>query len=349
MAVILQSAMKLVFSSGARCAWPRCVRVPQRAWGGAPAYDLPSVRCVGTQTPLWRVRQEAATKASAAIAARQAQMHPACDGQLVPAGEALESAESLVAKAHSAAVNGNGRECLVLVWSLKDLPRDQAARRALNRPLLPLDAAKGGGGGGGGGLAAGSPISLLQAAAAAGMHASVELLLELGAKTCTKDEQGRTALHMAIENNFAMVARLLLARGRAHVDARDALGRTPLRLAADRGHTSAGRTLMYFGATIDAKASDGLTPLQAAKEQKGSKLGAFLEKHSKLMRKRSDEAGIVRKKSHIVAPKLVLTPVGYCPEEDGKVIQLKRGIRCNKSRSGPSSPKCIVNWYSPRG
>jgi len=161
-------------------------------------------------------------------------------------------------------------------------------------------------------------------------------------------ESLRSQLH--VERDFAMVARLLLARGRAHVDARDALGRTPLCLAAGRGHTSSGRTLMYFGATVDAKASDGLTPLQAAKEQSGSKLAAFIEKHSKLMRKRSDEAGVVRKKSHIVAPKLVMTPVGYCPEdENGKVIQLKRGIRYNKRRQGPSSPKCIVNWYSPRG
>eukprot|EP00434_Breviolum_minutum_P000393 symbB.v1.2.000333.t1/scaffold22.1/size431876/1 len=50
--------------------------------------------------------------------------------------------------------------------------------------------------------------------------------------------------------------------------------------------------------------------------------------------------------SHIVAPKLVLTPVGYCPEEDGKVVQLTRGIRYAKKRKGPSAPRGKVNWYA---
>jgi len=261
----------------------------------------------------------------------------------VPAGEALEGAESLVAKAHAAASRGKSHECLVLVWSLKDLPRDEAVREALGKPILPPNADSSGAG------SARSSTSLLQAASAAGMHACVELLLELGAKVSAKDDQGRSALHMAAERNCAKVARLLLARGRAHVDARDALGRTPLRLAVEGGHKACGRTLMSFGATVDAKAGDGLTPLQAAKAKKGDKLAAFMETHERNC-KRADAAGVVRKRAHIVAPKLVLTPVGYCPVDDnGKVMQLKRGVRCNKSRKGPSSPKCIVNWYSPRG
>merc|ERR1711865_552820 len=52
----------------------------------------------------------------------------------------------------------------------------------------------------------------------------------------------------------------------------------------------------------------------------------------------------------VVAPKLVMTPVGYCPlDADGKVIALKRGIRFAKRRQAPSSPAGRVNWYAPRG
>ena len=36
--------------------------------------------------------------------------------------------------------------------------------------------------------------------------------------------------------------------------------------------------------------------------------------------------------------------VGYCPEEDGKVVQLPRGIRYAKKRKGPSAPSGKVNW-----
>ena len=36
--------------------------------------------------------------------------------------------------------------------------------------------------------------------------------------------------------------------------------------------------------------------------------------------------------------------VGYCPEEDGKVVQLPRGIRYAKKRKGPSAPRGKVNW-----
>merc|ERR1711865_409166 len=56
------------------------------------------------------------------------------------------------------------------------------------------------------------------------------------------------------------------------------------------------------------------------------------------------------KPPHLVAPKLVLTPTGYCPvDEKGKVIQMSRGIRMAKSRQMPSDPTRHVNWYAPRG
>ena len=75
---------------------------------------------------------------------------------------------------------------------------------------------------------------------------------------------------------------------------------------------------------------------------------SFAEKHEK----RSERISRVRYfkglgtelPSHIVAPKLVLTAVGYCPEEDGQVVQLKRGIRYAKRRQGPSAPRGRVNW-----
>merc|ERR1740121_1111500 len=176
-------------------------------------------------------------------------------------------------------------------------------------------------------------------------------------KVGQKDESGRSALHLAMERNHAEVARLLLSRGRAPVDARDSSGRTPLRMAVDLGHHESANVLMYFGAQPYSNAADGKCPYQAAVDKASDKLAAFMKKFQKSKKETSRLVGRIRTfkglgsklPAHVVAPPLKLTPVGYCPEEDGKVVQLKRGIRNNKRRSGPSNPPCRVNWYSPRG
>lgn len=246
-------------------------------------------------------------------------------------------ASDIVSKAYIAALKEREMECSSLIWALRDLPRDEAVRDAVN-------AGHGD-----------SKRTLLHAAAKKGLEDSVKLLLGLAA-TMTKDADGQTALHMAAIYSFPGVARLLLTHGRAHVDARNANGCTPLHIAAKRGRKGVARLLVRFGANPEAVDAAGETPISLAKDNEvlSSWLQQFAKKRNKITAGLS-KIPLVKAlgkelPSHVVAPHLKLTPVGYCPvDEDGKVIQLARGIRCNKSRRGPSAPRNRVNWYCPRG
>lgn len=260
------------------------------------------------------------------------------DSLPIPFGITSDHAAKLAQDAHAAAMRHSRRKFWELLWQLKDLPRVQAVREAVN-------ARRGKDG-----------RTLLHLAASKGFMEPVKVLLELAASVSAKDAGGRTALHLAAENNRLLVVRLLLSRGRAHADVRDASGRTPLFLAASRGHAAVARVLMRFGANPEASDCNLSTPITAAKEHK--RLSAWLEQFLSKRQKISAGLGGVKLvkqlgaelPAHIVAPKLQLTPVGYCPvDENGEVIMLARGIRCNKSRKGPSTPNNRVNWYCPRG
>lgn len=265
----------------------------------------------------------------------------------MPMAAFFENAESLAARAHAAAIQGESRECLVLLWSLRDLPREQSVRHAVDRHRHAA------------GKEQGEPedaTTLLQATASVGCPKCMEVLLEVGPSIGLKDGNGRSALHVAVAVDQPEVVRQLLARGRAPVDSRDARGRTPLRVAADLGHHASANVLMYFGAQPYCKAADGQNPYQVAAKA-NEKLANFMKKFQKQRKETSRLVGRIRTfkaldsklPAHVCAPPLKLTGVGFCPEEDGKVVQLKRGIRNNKSRAGPSNPPCRVNWYSPRG
>jgi len=154
-----------------------------------------------------------------------------------------------------------------------------------------------------------------------------------------------------------MAARLLLAHGRLPVDARDSFGRTPLHVAALHGAARTARVLARFGADPEALDHERRTPLESVGEEKAH-ISAWLRQFAEKRRGVSAGLGAVRPvpalgaqlPAHVQAPKLVLTPVGYCPvDENGEVRQLKRGIRFKKSRRGPSHPNNRVNWYCPRG
>merc|ERR1712087_578003 len=101
----------------------------------------------------------------------------------------------------------------------------------------------------------------------------------------------------------------------------------------------------------------GRTPLKLAASAASSdepsprlKLAPWLEQFAKKRQRTSEHVGKIQYfnalgaelPAHIVAPELVLTPVGHCPKEGGKVKQLPRGIRNNTRRSAPTSPSCKV-------
>ena len=94
-----------------------------------------------------------------------------------------------------------------------------------------------------------------------GIPRLIPLLLENPlADIDNKVGHGRTALHMAVENNCISVVHELLERG-ANVDSKTDDGRTPLQLALESADEAITRLLVAKGADVNCKFSSGDTPL----------------------------------------------------------------------------------------
>ena len=78
-----------------------------------------------------------------------------------------------------------------------------------------------------------------------------------------KVEDGRTALHMAVENGHEHVVQRLLTQG-ADADAESADGRTPLQLALESGNEVIAQLLILRGADLNANFASGEIPLSVA-------------------------------------------------------------------------------------
>src|SRR5699024_5266631 len=99
-----------------------------------------------------------------------------------------------------------------------------------------------------------------------GQLATLKLLLGAGARLTAHDDSGATALHRAARFGHAAVARSLL-RHNAAVNARDRLGRTPLRVAAGQAwhdDSEVAHILIRAGAESGLADYRGNTPLMAA-------------------------------------------------------------------------------------
>eukprot|EP00929_Paragymnodinium_shiwhaense_P097602 TRINITY_DN59237_c0_g1_i1.p1 TRINITY_DN59237_c0_g1~~TRINITY_DN59237_c0_g1_i1.p1 ORF type:complete len:362 (+),score=79.59 TRINITY_DN59237_c0_g1_i1:92-1177(+) len=321
-------------------------------------------RCIGLQTPLHLRQREAELRRLPTEKWEYGQVAPRI-GLSCQTPELIGvPATELVDRARAAAMAGEQHECLRFIFALKEaLPIAPAARNTDSYRKV-LDAV--------GGLEAGH--SLLQAASAAGFEDCVRMLIQdLRANVHLKDADGKTALHLAAERNHSDVARTLLARGRACVDARDAKSRTPLMLASEVGAPRTARVLMRWGANPKATDLSGKSSLdmadtsgKATKYKGHARLGPgslkpWMEKFSANKDTAKTKIGRIRwfkgaltgdheLPSHIVAVPLKLTPIGYMPVENGKVVQLGRGIRSPKrKRHGPTSPMNNINWYAPMG
>lgn len=201
--------------------------------------------------------------------------------------------------------------------------------------------------------------SVLHAASQKSQEKLVNELLSLGASAHVKDAEGQTPLHYAAAKNTTGIARQLINRGRANVDARDAKGQTPLLVSAVAGSTNVGRLLTRFRANPTAADANGNTPMSLASSEKGG-LGPWLTQYHEKRDRTDKRAGRVMHYKQplaneeelpamIVAPYLKLTLHGYQPFEDGILKNVPRGIRNKKKRHQTSTPRGVINWYQPRG
>lgn len=88
-------------------------------------------------------------------------------------------------------------------------------------------------------------------------------LIENGARVDAVDEDGRTALMVAVAKNNADCVKALL-EARADVNAKNKKGGTALMLAVDEGHTDCVKTLLEAGADVNEENKNGATALMAA-------------------------------------------------------------------------------------
>ena len=89
------------------------------------------------------------------------------------------------------------------------------------------------------------------------------MLLDAGADPNTRTEDGRTPLHLAVENITSAAIVVLLDAG-ADPETQSDDGRTPLHLAANEGGPENVDALLDAGANIEARDHRGMTPLHLA-------------------------------------------------------------------------------------
>jgi uncharacterized protein len=98
-------------------------------------------------------------------------------------------------------------------------------------------------------------------------------LLERGFDPNAPDPQGQVALYLALRDGSPQVAEVLFASPRLNVDATNAVGETPLMMAALRGELGWVRRLVERGAQVNR---EGWTPLHYAASGPEVSVVAFL-------------------------------------------------------------------------
>lgn len=96
-----------------------------------------------------------------------------------------------------------------------------------------------------------------------GNTGSVRLLLRLGADVHRRDENGRTALHLALLSKHSRIANILLRCG-ADINARDDIGRTPIHNAVDGQILDEVEFPCLSYPDVNARDDDGTVPLHIA-------------------------------------------------------------------------------------
>jgi len=117
------------------------------------------------------------------------------------------------------------------------------------------------------------------AAVSSGKTDAVKRLMPTDAVNARDPHDGYTPLHVAIRQESAEIAELLLAHG-ADVNAKDKYGDTPLHTACHGRPIELVRILLKHGADVNAKSTTGHTPLHfAAFDTYGTEVASLLLTH----------------------------------------------------------------------
>jgi ankyrin repeat protein len=101
--------------------------------------------------------------------------------------------------------------------------------------------------------------------AAKGRDRAIRLLLEAGADPAATDAYGWTPLMRAVSGDYLDAVDVLLASGRAELEAREESGATALHIAAGRGFAGIVGRLLQAGAEPLAADGAGRTPAEVAR------------------------------------------------------------------------------------
>ncbi len=108
--------------------------------------------------------------------------------------------------------------------------------------------------------------------------ASVQSQVKSGADLDARDALGRTPLYYAVYYEHLKIAGLLVKNG-ANVNVKHKANKTPLHLAAELGNIQMVRLLLKAGAKVNALDSDRGTPLDWAIGTLHNDTAAFLRKN----------------------------------------------------------------------
>ncbi|OGM48268.1 hypothetical protein ABOM_002077 [Aspergillus bombycis] len=125
-------------------------------------------------------------------------------------------------------------------------------------------------------------MTSLHRAASSGQLGILQLLLELGSDANSKDENGETALHLAVRNNELETIKCLVAHQQTNSQATDNVGLTALHYASKNGDyqsTAALSLAPEFSSLVRLPTLDGVTALHLAVQGCFSSLVQFLLKH----------------------------------------------------------------------
>lgn len=125
--------------------------------------------------------------------------------------------------------------------------------------------------------------TLLHRAVEKNDHEKVKMLIDNGADVNAEAEEGgSTALYWAVYKPTTQILVTLLGSG-ADVNSKDNNGATPLHFASINSPESA-EILLKNGADVNAKDAEGYTPLRLAKEKNASRTYKVLRKYKRKKR-----------------------------------------------------------------